>query len=88
MLYSASNNTFTAFQAAAMKVGSTTEPTFGPQGGVIGPVKAASSPSTTSAAPASSQTAKAGASELRGSMLWAGLFVTALTGWTVVELMG
>jgi hypothetical protein len=76
------------FQAAAAKVGSTTEPTFGPQGGVIGAVKAASSGSastTTSAATTSASSSSA--TELTGSIAWASILVTFVAGWGFAELM-
>jgi hypothetical protein len=77
------------FQAAAMNVGTTTDPTFAAQGGVVGPVKAASSGSSTTSAGASAAFAKPGsASELRGSVVWASILVTLVAVWGAAELMG
>lgn len=81
------------FKSAAAKVGQTTDPTFGAQGGVIGPVKAASNgagSSSTSGAPgsATSSPSKPGsATEIKGSMLWAGILFTIVTAWGVAEVI-
>jgi hypothetical protein len=82
------SQTLDQFKSAASKVSSTTDPTFSAQGGIVGPVKAASngaSSSTSSAPAAASSTGSA--AELKGSMAWAGLFATFATGWGIAELM-
>ncbi|KIM97623.1 hypothetical protein OIDMADRAFT_43580 [Oidiodendron maius Zn] len=79
------SQTLSLFKAAAAKVSSTTDPTFAPQGGVIGPVQAAVSASPSSSV---SATPKPGsASEIKGSTLWAGLLATVVTAWGIAELM-
>jgi hypothetical protein len=77
------------FAAAAAKVGTTTDPTFGVQGGIVGPLKAAvaAGSSTTPSASAPSASAKSSATELTGSIAWASILVTLVAGWGFAELM-
>lgn len=99
IFYSSDNSkTLDEFKAAAAKVSSTTEPTFSPQGGIVGPVKEAGSSSTTSGATTSGATTSGAAttttsqpgsaSELKGSVLLASILVTVFAAWGVAELMG
>jgi hypothetical protein len=93
--YSSSDNsqTLDMFKSAAEKVSQTTDPTFGAQGGVIGPVKAASNgagPSSTSGAPGSATSSASqpgSATEVKGSILWASILVTIVAAWGVAEVL-